>query len=564
METIDTAKLLKKVKDRENELSDRRKRQDTDADIAKRKKYTLTDDKGKDIPRSESITLPKGAIFANRANNLLSSANPQTIVEMVKPDDKKTSKIEEFSDDIYLAIDEYLNERGMINLFPFQCFHANIRGGVAARIYLRKEEDKMVPDVVPWDTRYVASELEGGGKGWASYLTTRTKAEIEKDYGEETKGKTINEKGGKIRDVWTPEEEIVFLDETHLTSIKNPWGSVPVVEQLSPAGLHFLDEDQIKNSGESIFWLDRDLYAWANKCASIIASMNMEALFPPYQREVGNVKAEKPPKYPGEARSVTDTIAELKLVPKRDLMNSTRTFWAIIDSHIQQGSFSTIEFGTLQFPLSAVALEDLAEGRHLVLLPGLQTLAMFYRQATRMIIKQFIKLNESASFGATGKEKEYKPGDFEGDYSISYKYFQHSKRDLLAKMSEARASLPLPLSDHYRLTNILEVENPQGELDKKDAEDAKKMDPVLLFYSQVHALIDQDRQIEAQIVFRKLKRLLRGQDVVPQVAEERKGPAGELGPPLLGADRGGGGMQRQSPEIEGESGLQEAEREVAG
>lgn len=560
MAEVNRQKQLTMITDKEKELNDRYKRQDVDAGLAKRTPYILKDFAGKKIDRTESITLPKAAIFANRANALLSSASPQTIVEGEKMDDKATSKIEEFSEDVYLSIDEYLNGRGEIDLFPFQAQHANLRGGISARIYLRKEEDKLIPDVVPWDTRYVSAD-----EGWASLLTYKSKEMIEREvWGAEAVGK-ISGKKAKVRDLWTPDEEVIFIDEKFATALDNPWGYVPVVTQLSPAGLQFQDQDKLKYSGESIFWLDRDLYVWSNKCASILATMNMEALHPPYQRVVGDVDTEKSADYPGDARSVTDTIAKLELVPKRDLMNSTRTFWAIIDSHIQQGSFSTIEFGTLQFPLSAVALEDLAEGRHLVLTPGLQTLAMFYRAATRMIIKQFIALKESASFGASGRERKYQPKDFEGDYSITYKYFQSSKRDKLARLSEAQASLPLPVSDDYRRREILELENPDGEAIKVRAEQAEKLDPILLLLHQVHSLIDEEQQVEAQLVFRKLKRLLRGQDILPQPAPTA--PPAKGGPqiPLLGKETGGGGggARRKAEEVGGEGELKEAEREVA-
>lgn len=559
MAEVNRQKQLTMITDRESELNERRKRMDIDAALAKRSPFTLTDERNRKLPKVEHVTLPKAALFANRANALISGASPQIVIEGDKLDDKKTSKIEEFLEDVYKSIDEYLNQRGMIDLFSFQVSHANLRGGISGRFYLRKEGDKLLPDVIPWDTRYTASELEGDGQGWASYLTTRTKAQIEKEY-----AKTISAKTGKIRDLWTPEEEVIFLDNKHLTSNENPWGFVPVVEQLSPAGLYFMDEDQLKNSGESIFWLGRDLFPLMNKCASIIATLNMEALGPGYQRVVSDLQTEKPPDYPGEFRSVVDTIAKLELIPKRDLMNSTRMFWAVADSMLQQCTFATTEFGTLQFPLSAIALEGLAEGRHLILLPSLQTLAMWYRGGGRMIIKQFKKLGESASFGGEGNQKTYAPKDLEGDFSISYKYFQSSKRDKLARLSEAQASLQLPVSDDYRLREILEVENPEGELIKARAEQAEKLDPAILLYRQLHSLIDEDKQIEAQLVFRKLKRLLRGQETISPPLPA-KAPAGAPGMPLLGKETvgGGGGVRRGPEEVEGERELKEAEREVA-
>lgn len=576
----DTGKLFKRIEDREKELSDRRSRMDTDADLAKKKEFTLEDDKGNKIPNAKHVTLPKAALFASRANFLLSSSNPQIIVEGnkngEKMDDQETTLVEEFLTDIYESADEYLNQKGKIALFNFQSFHANMRGGLAGLIYLQEAEkgDRLLPDIRPWDTRFVASELEPDGKGYSSFLSTRSKADIEKDFGEDAV-KRVTKSAAEIRDVWTPEKELVFLGKEKIAEEENPWGFVPVVEQISPAGLHFTDADKEKFEGESIFWLIRDIAKWLNTCASIAVSLNSEALHPPYQREMPTGAAEggaggvvgegtEKPDYPGEPRSVTDTEAAYQLVPKRDLMNSNRFTWAILDSMWQQCSFATTEFGTLTFPLSQVALQDLSDKQHLVLWPGLETLARWYRAVGRMLMRQFVMLGKTSTFGVIGNEHEYNPKDLDLDVSISYKFFHSSRRDRTARLAEMRQSLDLPFSDHYRLAKIGEVENPEGVLVEARAERAEKLDPVILLYRQVHALIDQDRQVEAKITFRKLKRVLMGQDMLPEVENPKAPPTGpgeEI--PVFG----GAGANKSPLELEGEQGLgeglEEARREAS-
>lgn len=538
---ISPSAALNLIKDKQREFSKLYTRMKADADLAKRKSFYLTDDAGKKIPNCEHVTLPKAAIFANRANAIMAAANQQITVEGQGLDDKQTSKKEMFFFDSLDIADQLLGKRGMPKHFTFQGNHVNLRGRVAQRVIVEiDDEGNLKVELIPWDMLFATYDFDTDGTAWAGYTTKRSKAMIESEYGITPSGST-----GKITDFEGKDINYIFLDDKHIDTQPNSYGYVPVAIALSPAGLLFLDDDMEENRGESIFWLNRDLYKEANRIVSIVQTLNSGALFPPLQKEYEEIPLEKPPAPVAGTRMVVP-VKKGELyhpMPREDVYQATRMAWSIIDSHIQQGSFSTIEFGTLQFPLSAVALENLAEGRELVLAPGLQALSMLYLQTCQMIKDQFIKLNKSIEIRGKGKQATYAPKDLDGDYNIFFRYFTGSRKYALAGISEAQAIGNL-VSDDYKRRELIRIENPDEEAEKIRTEQLEKMNPAILYYKQIQSLVEQERWAEAWLVRKQLMDMVRQQFAPPQVEEAKQPVQTESAIPLFsGAPSKVGGRQ---------------------
>ena len=546
---------LDKIKDADSEFDGLHSRMRGDADLAKKKSYSLTDSEGNVVPNCDNVTLPLAAVFLNRANALVAGSDQQIIVETSPKDEKKNSTIESFLTDLYISIDEYLNGKGYPDLFLFHSHMINSRGRIGQRNTLRMEKEKFIPDALPLDCLDLVYETGEGGLAWGAPTFTRTKAQIEKEYEKDT-GKATSE----IRDLWTPDEEIIFLDNDFLQTNKNPRGYPPIVVQASTAGLMFLDSDRLKNSGESILWLNRDLYEEINKTASIIHTLSASSLFPVYQKEYEQIPVKKPENLPTAGKRATIPVKKgelFRLIPKQDLMAAVRLDWAILKSQLQEGSFSTAQMGTLQFPISGVLLRQLEAGRQLVLIHSIQALSMLYRASSRMLIKQYIELGGNIPIGAEGKKRTYSKADLEGDYSISFKYFQSSREQQIAGAAEAEAMGDL-VSDSYKRRELIQVNEPDKVESELRAEQAAKADPVIALYQQMHSLIDEDKDIEARLVLRKIKMMLRQQSAPTETPEEKtKIPAGTI--PLMGGGGQGGGRQ---PGDEGEEELQKIEQEA--
>ena len=286
----------------------------------------------------------------------------------------------------------------------------------------------------------------------------------------------------------------------------------------------------------------------ANRVASVAMTLHVGSLFPPVQKpyqEIPNEKPESP--YGGTSTVVPYKTGdgEYKAFPRQDLYQATRFIWSLIDSHIQQGSFSTIEFGTLQFPLSAVALEGLAEGRELVLFPSLEAISEVELQTCQMIKDQFIKLGKTVEIAGEGKRATYSPKDIDGEYKISFKYFTGSRKYALAGISEAQALKPLGVvSDDYIRRELIKVDNPDEEKDKLHTQQLEESNPNIKVYNQIKSLIEQERWAEAWMQRKLLMDMIKAQ-YAPQPVEQngQKGQS-ELAMPLFaGAPSKVGGRQ---------------------
>lgn len=554
---------LQLIKDKEGESQELFNRMDDD-----RKKryhleeYKLKDFDNKEIPECDNVTTNDSAVFASRVIALLLSAHPQTVVEGKGMNDKATTLIENFLNDIDLAVDERLNRMGLISLDSFLYEQVTIRGRIAERRLMRMDGDNFIADVLPMDTRYLVYEMGTDGLIWSAYKTKRSKSMLEREY-PELEGK-IRGKALYVYDMWYEDRNIIFIDSKEFKNEENPLGYPPINIQISPLGSQLQDEDNLKHSGESIFWLDRGLYAEKNKAVTIDQSLARMALFPPLQKEFEDIASAEKPEKPVQAARQVIPVGKGELyhaMPIADIHNANRHAYNIIEGCIQRGSFTTVEYGNLTFPLSAVAISRLTENRDKILVPLIQTVSKFRQQGARMDIDQFVKGGITAELGEEGKKNKYKPSDLDGDYTIRFKYFATSPEQNIANYTIANAAGNV-ISDDTKRRDILKLENPDAEKQKILSELADKMVPSLALYKMAKAKLEVDEEIEAQLIANQLGITLEQLRTGKFEPEEK--PREEVPPkplmPLMGGGRGG--RARQPEAAERSSAKEAAELEV--
>ena len=538
------------VKDKEGTFKNLYKRMKGDADLAKRKPYTLVDDKNKKIPNCDHVTLPKAANFINRANALIASSNQQIIVAGVK--DANRNNLEAFYNEGFRSADELLVKRNEAIAFTFQSHMINTRGRIGQRIIVEIDEETglLKVEIIPWDFLFTTYEFDKDGLAWASRWTTQSAATINATYGEgKAKGKT-----GKVRDFWSRENNYVWVDEKVVLSGGNALGEVPVAMALSPAGLHFQDEDMEANRGESILWLSRDLYNEANKIISIVSTLNTGSLFPPLQKEYEEIPKTKPPTPQAGSRTVVPVKKDelFHAMPRQDVYQATRMAWSIVDSHIQQTSFSTSQMGTLQFPLSSLALEELNEGQELVLANSIQALSLMYKESCRIMSKQFIKLEQSVPLkDKEGKEIKISNKDVEEVHDISFTYFTNSRKYILAGISESRDIGNL-VDDGYKREHLLKLENPEAVGAAVKAQEANDMHPELKVYEQIASFVEKEKWAEAWMARLKLRKILMAEYAPQEAAPADRETQPQGGIPLFTGAPSRAGGSKQGQDITGE------------
>lgn len=568
---------IKEIEEKAEEFKPLYERMDTDRDHYWLKPYEMKmiEDDTKAVPRIVNLTLNDPAVFAFRSISVLSAASPQIVVEGEHLEDDFTNYIEQCLNNFYLTIDDNLAPLQLM-FHPYCAEQSCVRGYLAAQNLTRKDKNgKIIIDVRPLDTRYQTYDMGMTGLNWHTYTTRKTRNYIlerfKHDIGEDKKTEIVYDAYDRHRHygwVGSGQGALQVEDSTHPYSKENDGeGYVPVVLQKVPSGSMLADADNIAHDGESIFALDRNLYPEMNRLATILHNLTVASFFGAlqYASDAGEKKRVTAPPYGLGVVVAIEKGGGYSLIPVSDIRNATRLLYAMLDSRLQRGSLPNVAYGSLQFPLSYVALAGLLQAIDQIFLPRLQCFSLFNRQLVQMFIKQVLMFKKPIELGVEGHRQTYEPSKLKGEYSISYKYFSESREQRAANLTEAQASRGLYSDDTIR-REIMHHPNPDAEVDKLRDEQAEKLDPAIGLYRRVHTLIDaasnstgavsQRYDMEAKMTLRTLVMMLK--QSAAQQGEQFGGQPKQLTEgqqqakqimPLLEA---GGSRSRQGSETEEE------------
>ena len=467
------------------------------------------------VPDIINVTMPTGRNFADRAMGTMRSDEMKTIIKGEGLSDEETTHIEQFKHDIFTTIDEQLIHQGKGNLKDFNIEQICIRGGVGSRYVQWKEGDRMGYDLLPCDVRNLPHEFGVDGLLWAASQDFRTAEMIKSQYPDWVgTGEDI-----EVSDFWDSKvNELYIAGQEYRGQCTNgvpfprtnPLGYPPFVIVGSGAGSYLQDKDSMKYRWESIFAPIRHLLPEENRLATILSNLTMLSFLGPYQKE-GEPPEEsiwgfqKVLTYEGKTRGYTP-------LEIHDIKQATRLQWAMISQAIQRGSFSSLEYGNLTFPLSAVAIERMRASKELVFIPRLEALSYYYRALFRMMIDQFIKGGIPAELGEEGAKTIYSPSDFKKNFTIQFEFYPDSPEHEMAKAALGREQESIGISKHTIFTKTLKLQDPMGEMMKSDSERVAKENPFirrfrdgLSLIEQADKMDDEAKRIEVKVILGELK-----------------------------------------------------------
>ncbi|MBA7466126.1 hypothetical protein ES707_01301 [subsurface metagenome] len=525
----------------------------------KMKKLGSSDDE-KDV---SNVTLNDPLLYAKKAIAITGSYQRQTVIEGKDLTDKQTTKIEEFLDDVFYMVNELLPNRGIPSLEAFINEQACIRGRIGARSAIELDgEGSIIPDVMPVDTRWFPLETGTDGMMWGAPICSRSKTQIEREYPD---FKTqLKDTGNKVIDFWNAEKELVFIEEKFAQEEVNSYKYPPFVIAKCPIGCMFNTEDAMKHDGESIFWPNRNLWKEKNETTTILKTLSRKALKGGLELQVTDPKqATKPELSPFQEDVVipTEKGGGFRQLPVNDIKSATRLLYSIIETCLQRGELTPLDYGTLAFPLSSVAILNLIAARNDIFAPILSMIASFYQGLSRMIIGQCVQFDQTIKLGRPEGYNTYSPSDFAGEYSIKYHFFLITKEQTAADLSIANAARGF-LPDNYILREVLKAQNPDGLEIELKSQQAEQTDEVLFLYRRARSLVDRDKptleeQIEAYILTERIKTILKQRRNLGSLSpmegkrEEEATPEGLL--PMFTKGGGQGGIKTPKPEeVEGE------------
>lgn len=560
------------VVDKRGEMSELFKRMDDDKNLAILDPYQMVDLQKNVTPDVINVTMNEAKVFFDKCCSYMNGANMQRIVYGKDLSDKDTTLIENFYEDIYYANDLILAKAIFCSLYGFLVEQLIGRGHCAARVLLREWKDKFIPEIFPFDTRYFYYETDSTGMIWGAFDTTRSRAQIERDYGIVIRGKSA-----VVTDFWDDTVNDIFIGgqpykggsltkepEKHPERRReHELGYPPLVFQKSGAGLQsFMDAGILKYQGESVFASNRGLIPELHRAASImmtLTDMSFEGALSLHLQETGGDK----PESPYGRRKITELGINERYepVPINDVKNATTLFYNMLVGALQRGGLPNIDYGNLSFPLSAVAISKLTASKDAIFIPRLNALALFYREASLMIKKQYVQAGYSVELGEEGMEREYKAEVIDKKFATRYEFHTVSPEQDVANYAIGQQAMAIGISRHTTFTDIIKLRDPDGEINKSRDEKAEQGDIAITLNRRLRSLANREgifdeatgKDIEAEMILQQLEMVLRQRAVGGTTglapAEGGIGAGQNVKPmiPLFG-EEGGGGRVTPAPE----------------
>jgi len=544
---------LATIKQREEEEGKLYERMDTDANLLYLKKYTLTDTKGRAVPDIVNVTLNKPAVFSANVFSALGGVKQQVEV-MTENKGIDTSYIEEWQKAVFKAANWRLVRRQMPTLDMFADGQFCFRGRHGRRVLCREVDGEFIPDITPWDGKFLRYGMGENGLVWAAYKTKRQKELVEAEY----PGVVCKGRDAEVIDLWTPEFNCVYVDSKAIFEQYNPYGEVPVVIETVTLGYGniLIGDNSIEHTGESIFFLIRDIVPQINMLVSILQTLNLKLVKPPQQFASKEGKDATPPEYEDATGmgSITSVDIGGGVVPVSygDARNAAQMAYNMMEKAIQEGGYTDIDIGNVTQPFSAVALITIGETKDQIYMPRLAAKESLNVQTAQMFTRQALQIGGSLKVGVPGHQDSFNTTLIDGDYTTDYKYFVKSPKTDIARMSVANAASKW-YPRKYVLGEVLQVEDVNEVEREWQIQEAELISPNVKKHRVIMALLeeaekgDDNAAREAQIMAMELGvslELLKKGIFTPQGQQPMTPPnvTGESMPPLLGKGGQTGGI----------------------
>ncbi len=513
----DYQKLVKLHEEKESEL---RLRMDTDVHIRDLMRYILKDNLLMPISGIINITLNRPAVFYANVFSALNNAHEQIIIESEIPD-FDTHYIEDFRKALFKAANARLRKQGKFRIEPFIDEQSCMRGGGVARVLLRIVNDKLVPDIMMWDRRYVSYEMGEDGIKWAGVNEKRSMDLIVSQYPEEVAhfGIDASKKDAMVLDVWHREGNEVWIGGIKVLEQEHLYGSTPVAIETVTLGSMLSDEDTVARRGESIYFLIRDIIPELNRLASIVATQTQSKTKPPIQTP-SKSKTDEPPDYDEVMTMGASSSAESKdgltqILDTGDVNSAANILFTMIDAALQEGSLSSSDLGVPGSPpQSGVSLIIRQEGRDRVFFPRLELKANLKLSIGDIATEQVKQIGGNIVLDS----RTFSASKLDGEYQVKYEYTAKSKAT-----DAGLATLVAAYGDLIPKKAKLEIlgrEDPEGDEDQLNWELVGLKYPIVQMRRDVMSLLKLEEEEEAKLVTDsagiELEKLLSGE------IEERK------------------------------------------
>lgn len=456
--------------------------------------YIMKSAANKKIDDVITLSTNRPAVFDAYVEAALNKADEKVYVES---EDEKidTATIEDIVRSLFAQANEKRRKAGLYNLEPYWDQQNCRRGRCMSRIITQPKTDKdgndyLDIDITPWDTKYACCEIGSDGLSWGGYEMKKTKGMIESEAWALEAGYTIAEKDAKEVEIWTPEENIIYINGEEAYRQAHTYGFTPIVYTVVPIGSMLSDSDNLRYEGESIFFLIRHLIPEFNRLVSILQTNNMFSVKPPMQQvvEAGGEASEYEDISSMGSNTPVTTPGAIQPIPFPEIRRAAIMMMEEISRELDDGTLSRIMLGELPGEMSAVALVQIEQGQGQVYMPRLGTRGLHKESLSDMAISQIQTLGVgSFELGTRGHKRPFKVGKLDGEYEITFNYANKNPETDFARISLAERYKDV-LDEETILADVIKRDDPEGDLARVRRQRLRQLSPTLQIYDGLMAL----------------------------------------------------------------------------
>jgi len=513
-------------------------RREKDYKLVTSYEYVMRDAADHKIKGMIHATTNRLKVFKSYVLASLAKADERIVVE-TEDEAFDTAEVEDFSKRFFQAANLKRFKRGQFAVEAFLDEQSCMTGELATRVVCQDIGGVLDVDVTPWDAQYITPVMGAEGLSQIGYETVKSKDAIESEpWAQEIEYKASRDELTEV-EIWTPEENLIYVGEEQVYWQKNIYGFVPVCVQGVPLGTMMVAQNGLEYQMESIFFLVRGLIDEYNRCLSILQTHNLLTIKPALT-EVG----EKAHEYddladPGSVTPV-DAPNAVQMVPYGEARRSMILALQEINNALDDGTLSRIMLGHIDVTeMSAVALVQVEQGQGQVYMPRLGSRGLEKKQITEMGIRQLQTLElTSFELGVPGHKKTFSLNKLEGEYEIDFRYTNKSPETDFARLSMATQYKASGLMDDLTiLEDVMKRDDPEGDLRKVHRQNARGMSPTLQMYDTLMALSemyedgDESAAVEIDILEAELgvniDQILSGN--LPQAQQKEQPPTAQPG-----------------------------------
>ena len=512
--------------------------------------------------------------FCDNVQSILSSSERQIIVRMAETQTgedlrEAIAKLERLLEYAFYKADERLIDLLLPTLKESLVWYSIVRGWVAGRFLIYKEDGEVIFDFLPLDPRWLVYQKGAKGLLWTAYTTYRSALELEDEYGKEVR-KTpwykpwTKEKGAySVIDYWQYEDknkisnavicENEFVKEPEEYNIK----SMPVL--IAPVAtrppIQGVSSNEMEGYGESILAPNRVVDDLLNTLATMWAShANLLYKQPTinYYDEQG-IQLQTTAFLSAAVLNLPMAHNRLEPPPLKEISPTLVNLFQVLDSWRVRGSMPDIDIR--QPPQSGTLQNLVQEAANRVFNPQLRNLSSFYGNICRLVEEQLAeggvggekirKVNAKGILKNEYYEMDIKPLDIKKPHTIKVEFTARTPWTQFETYQIADMAKRQGLPDAFIQEYILKLPSPK-EISDMSAIEMAEHSPKLAIVRAIQALMKAGRFEEARDLMNDYNMMAQEQ-MAAQGAETGQPPTGA--PPVVGGEAGEGAGALPPPEI---------------